>query len=693
MPNRLAASKSPYLRQHAENPVDWYPWGNEAFERAQAEDRPVLVSIGYSACHWCHVMAHESFENPTVARLMNDHFVNIKVDREERPDVDAVYMEAVQLMTGQGGWPMNVFVTPDRRPFFGGTYFPPAPRQGMPSWPQLLQSIAIAWRDERSRLEQSATSLLDHLIQANEAPPGTKPAGDTAGAQLGAEPPSYTGVLDQAFAAVQGSFDGRNGGFGGAPKFPHPLSLEFLLRTWARTGDENAMTMVRLTLDKMAAGGIHDQLGGGFHRYSVDEGWIVPHFEKMLYDNALLSRLYTLAWQATGSDSYRATAEDILDYVLRDMTSPEGGFYSSEDADSEGEEGRFYVWDRDEVLEILGRKEGEILCRRYGVTPAGNFDGRTILTITESFDRIGDAAGLEAAQVEEAVERGRLKLLATRNRREQPGRDEKILTDWNALMLRALALAGRAFNRPDYLDAARRNACFTLENLFLDGRLLHVYNQGAGDIPAYLEDHAYLMEALTVLFEATGEERWIDSAIELAARVLDDFADPNGGFFSVPAGDDLPVRPRTVVDGVAPSGSSSAAMALLRLAVVTGDQTLVQPAANTIRTVLPALGPHALSFGYMLSALDFHRAPKREVAVVGPAGADATRSLVRTVYSRYLPNAAVVVAEPDDAAKSVLPLLASRAMIENRPTAYVCEGYVCQTPVTDPAALAKQLSP
>jgi uncharacterized protein len=679
--NRLAQSRSPYLLQHANNPVDWYPWGDEAFERARGEDKPVLVSIGYSACHWCHVMAHESFENESVARLMNDNFVNVKVDREERPDVDAVYMDAVQMMTGQGGWPMNVFLTPDREPFFGGTYWPPAPRHGMPSWPQLLQSIALAWRNERPRVCDSAASIVERLAAGNQVEQSSADLNDS--------------LLNQAFETIHSHFDRVNGGFGGAPKFPQAMTLGFLLRYHARTGRSEALEMVQLSLDRMAAGGIYDHLGGGFHRYSVDAQWVVPHFEKMLYDNALLSRIYTEAWQVTGDEKYRETAVGVLDYVLRDMTAPEGGFYSAEDADSEGEEGKFYVWTKTEIEDLLEPVEADWFSRRYDVAPDGNFEGTIILTAKASVEDIAAQTGTSVERVQSVLKSARHKLMEARAKRIRPARDDKILTDWNALMLQSFALAGRAFDRPDYLEAARRNGAFLLEHLYLDGRLGHVYKQGRSETHGYLDDYTNLLEAMTALFESTGEVRWLNAARELSTALLELFADDRGGFFttSVEAGRELPVRPKSLIDGVTPSGNSSAVMGLLRLAALTDDRALEEPALDALRLVAGALGRHGTSFGYALSAMDFHLSTPKEVVIVGPAESSEYQQLARTRDRAYLPNVITVRSRPEDAAEADLPLLQGKTMIDGRPTAYVCERYTCRTPVTDPSALAAQLAP
>jgi len=688
MTNRLVDSNSPYLIQHAENPVDWFPWGDEAFERATAEDKPVLVSIGYSACHWCHVMAHESFENEATARLMNSQFVNIKVDREERPDVDSVYMDAVQALTGQGGWPLNIFLTPDRRPFFGGTYFPPAPRHGMPSWPQLLQSVAVSWRDQRERVEESADHLTEHLARITEGVP------------LGGE--ILPTVLDAAFGSMSQHFDWTHGGFGTGPKFPNALNIEFLLRTWSRTGSEDALRMARLSLDRMAAGGIHDHLGGGFHRYTVDGEWVVPHFEKMLYDNALLARLYTEAWQATGSDLYRRTAESALDYILRDMTAPGGGFYSSEDADSGGVEGKFYVWTQEDIRDSLDITSASLLMRRYGITDKGNFEGKTILTATRDLESVAAEIGLNHREAEASVAESIARLRVVRDRRTRPGRDEKILTDWNALTIAALALASCAFGRDDYMAAAVRAADFVLRELWRRSRgseaghrLTHVYKDGPGGIGGFLADYAFLLEAVLALFGATGEERWLQWARELASEMTQLFGDSAGGFYAASQGGstELPVRPRDLTDGVVPSGTSAAVMGLLTLSRLTDDVELENQAVRLMTQLAPAASEHAVSFGHLLAAIDSYLAPRRELVLVLPANSADGEEFARAAWSRYMPTLVTVTATQEGAIASSSPLFTFKSPQDGRATAYLCENFACAVPVTTAADLQAQLEP
>ncbi len=606
MPNALALESSPYLRQHAENPVEWLPWGPVALERARAEDKPLLVSIGYSACHWCHVMERESFEDPATARLMNETFVCVKVDREERPDVDALYMEAVQGMTGQGGWPLNVFLTPEQLPFYGGTYFPPDPRHGMPAWTQVLQAIAESWEANREEIRAGGERLRERLSGGSQLSPSSEPLRQSA--------------LEQAVAGLSQNFDARNGGFGSppthAPKFPQTPVLEFLL-----LGSGRAMALT--TLHAMAGGGIHDQLGGGFARYSVDASWTVPHFEKMLYDNALLARAYLHGWQAgPGDERLREVCVDTLEWVLREMRGPEGGFYSALDADSEGVEGRYYVWSVAQLAEVLG-EDAQVASAWLGVTEQGNFQdphhpeaGLNVLT-----DRSG-------APDEQTRERIRERLLAARERRVRPALDDKRLTSWNALMICALAEAGAALNQPRYLQAAVACAEFLQTQMRDDrGRLLRTYNDSHAKIHAYLEDHAFLLEALIALFEATCEERWFQQATALADEMIARFADTErGGFYSTASDSEaLIVRRKDLEDSPIPSGSSSAAVGLLRLSQLTGDGEYERHARGTIALVAEIAPRHPGAFGHMLQAMHWQLVPARPIACAVP-GADATHT-------------------------------------------------------------------
>lgn len=673
--NRLAGEKSPYLLQHADNPVDWYAWGPEALERAKREDKPILVSIGYSACHWCHVMAHESFENEAIARLMNDNFINIKVDREERPDVDEVYMAAVQALTGQGGWPLNVFLTPDAQPFFGGTYFPPESRHGITSWPQVLESVTRAFRDQHADVHRSAVGLTEHLRDSQNLAPSQ--------ASLSA------GVLSDAYERAVQQFDWKRGGFGAAPKFPQPIALEFILRMHERFDDPRALEFVERTLHIMADGGIFDQLGGGFHRYSVDAEWIVPHFEKMLYDNALLAWVYVHAYQAVHDPFYRSIAEQTLDYLLREMRSPEGGFYAAEDADSEGVEGKFYVWTKEEIEHELDPELAKVVIARYGVNPAGNFEGKTILTVTRSIEEIADSMQATPDQVQDALDAARSRLLATRSRRVPPGKDTKILVSWNALAIRALAEAGRVLGRDDYLSGARQAAAFILSELRPAGRLLRSYKDGPSTIPAFLEDYAFFIEALVTLYETEFDETYLRTAQELANEMVRRFWDDvHGAFFDTPRDmEDLPMRPRNFFDNPIPSGNSAASSALLRLEGLTGDGTYSSWAVPAFRIMRDNLPRVPLGFSYLLGALDFYLAGAKQIAIVGDPREEATRRLVDVTYGLYLPNKVVAVGEGDS-----VPLLAGRTSMDGKPTAYVCERFACKVPVVEPDALALLLT-
>ena len=681
MPNRLANETSPYLLQHRDNPVDWYPWGPEALERARKEDTPILLSVGYSACHWCHVMEHESFEDPATARVMNDNFVNVKVDREERPDVDSIYMTAVQQMTGHGGWPMTVFLTPEGVPFYGGTYFPPEPRHGMPAFRQVLHAVAEAYRERRDEVERSASELHSLLRESMEV-------------RAPAEGLDTT-VLDRAFHQVAGRFDARHGGFGSAPKFPQPMILEFMLRHWKRTGSPEALRMVEHTLRSMAAGGMYDQVGGGFHRYSVDARWLVPHFEKMLYDNALLARVYLHAYQATGDAEYRRVVEEVLAYVQREMHSPEGAFYATQDADSEGEEGKFYVWTPDEIDALLGEEDGALFRAYYGVTPQGNFEGKNILHVERSSEEVASGAGVSVERLERALARGREVLYEARAERVWPGRDDKVITAWNAMMLHAFAEAGRVLGRPEYVEAAAGSADFLLRELRADGRLLRTWKDGRARIDAFLEDHALLADALVALYEATGDPRRVEAARELADAMLERFWDEEQSVFYDTAADaeSLVVRPRDTFDNATPSGTSAAAMALLRLGSLVGEPRYTRAAVRVLEGLGDLVARMPTGFGHLLSALDFHLAAPQEVVVVGEAGEPGTEALLDVLRLYYLPNTVLALHTPDipPGAEEQIPLLQGRTRVGGKATAYVCERYACRMPVTDPGELKAQM--
>ena len=682
MPNRLANETSPYLLQHKDNPVDWYPWGEEALQKARDEDKPVFLSIGYSSCHWCHVMERESFEDDEIAALMNESFVSIKVDREERPDIDSIYMSAVQAMTGRGGWPMSVFLAPDGKPFYAGTYFPPEDRGGMPAFPTVLNSVADAYRNRRDELMAQSANIVQQLTTATDRPASADPL--------------TRDLLAEAYRALAPSFDGEHGGFGQAPKFPSPMTYEFVLRYWHSTRDPQALHMVELTLEKMARGGMYDQVGGGFHRYSTDALWLVPHFEKMLYDNALLVPLYLHAWQATGKDAYRRTVDETLRYVEREMLDPGGGFYSAQDADSEGEEGKFFVWDAEEIDAVLDPEQGRIARAYYAMTDAPNFEGKHILWAPEPDEDVAAELHITVEQLRESIEAARPKLLAARAQRVAPDRDDKVLTSWNALMMKAFAEAGAALQQRHYVDVARRNAEFLLGSLRRDGRLLRTWKAsrdgGEAKLNGYLEDYAYLIDALCSLYEATFEQRWLDEAVSLAGGMIGLFWDGDKQIFFDTGSDheQLLVRPREVFDNATPSGGSAAAVALLRLAVFTGDNELQQHAVASLRSVRDMLTRAPSGFAHWLAAVDFYTSTPKEVVVIGPRDAAATQALLRTAFGRYLPNRAVAGAEVAPL-ETASPLLDGRELIDGRPTAYVCESYACQLPVTDPEALAAQL--
>jgi len=681
MTNRLANETSPYLLQHKDNPVDWYPWGEEALKRAREEDKPLLLSVGYSACHWCHVMERESFEDDETARMMNEHFVNIKVDREERPDIDSIYMAAVQALTRHGGWPMTVFLTPDGAPFYGGTYFPPTPSRGMPSFQQLLLSIVDAYENRREEVMQSAQSVRDYL-QASTA--AVMPEAESAGKEL----------LDRAAVALLSQLDRRFGGFGGAPKFPQAMNLEVLLRHYYRTGERSALDGVELTCRQMAQGGIYDHLGGGFSRYSVDEYWLVPHFEKMLYDNALLSRLYLETYQATGEPFYRRIAEETLDYVLRDMTSEEGGFYSAEDADSEGEEGKFYVWTPEELEAVLEPDEANFAARYWDVTGRGNFEGKNILHVARPPEAVAVEFGLSTEELWNRMTGIRAKLFAVREERVRPGRDEKILAAWNGLMLRSFALAARITGREDYLEAAVKNANFVLKKLKEDGRIHRSYKDGQARFNGYLEDYAMVADGLVALYEATFETRWLVEADALMDAVSELFWDEEKRiFYDTPADhEELVTRPRDVYDNAAPSGTSVATEVLLRLALFLDRNDYRQRAEDVLEELAGGMEKVPGGFGRLLCALDFSASEPREVAIVGEQRSPDTRALLQAVYSGYLPNKVVAGRDPDDdEAGGLIPLLAQRPARAGKATAYVCVQYACQTPTTDPEELTRQL--
>jgi hypothetical protein len=684
--NRLVFEKSPYLLQHAGNPVDWFPWGEEAFAKAAAEDKPVFLSVGYSTCHWCHVMEEESFEDPEVAELLNEHFVAIKVDREERPDVDQLYMTITQAMTGSGGWPMTVVMTPDRRPFFAGTYFPKRGRFGRQGMMELLPALADAWKKDRENVLATAGRVVDFL-------------GSRQGASAKAEAPGRE-VLDAAYTSLARSYDRLNGGFGSAPKFPVPHNLRFLLRYWHRTGEERALTMVVETLEAMRRGGSWDHVGFGFHRYSTDAEWLLPHFEKMLYDQALLATAAIEAWQATGNEGLRRTAEEILAYVLRDMTSPQGGFYSAEDADSEGEEGLFYLWTPEELREVLGTEDGNLAIRIFGVVREGNFrdqstrqtTGKSILHLRNPVSTTASDLGIRPVELVDRLESIRARLFAVREKRIHPLKDDKVLTDWNGLTIAAMAMAARAFGEPRYEEAARRAADFVLTELRDgDGKLLKRWRSGEAAHDAVLDDYAFLVLGLLELYEANFDVRYLRAALELTETMVVHFHDEErGGFFLSPSGrSDLLVRPQEFYDGAIPSGNSIAALDLLRLARITGDPRWEELASGALAAASGAIrsAPHAHT--QHLIALDFALGPTFEVVIAGDLGSDDTGTMLSALRRPFLPNKVVMLRPSGDspAIASVAEYVGGFRSLDGKATAYVCQNFQCQLPTTSIAKM------
>jgi uncharacterized protein YyaL (SSP411 family) len=678
--NELIHETSPYLLQHAHNPVNWHPWGEKALAKARSENKPILLSIGYSACHWCHVMEHESFEDEDIARLMNENFVNIKVDREERPDLDQIYMTAVQMMTGHGGWPMTMFLTPEGAPFYGGTYFPPADRYNMPGFPRVLMSVAEAYRSQPEQVASTVTSMLGELRRMGIA--------EESRELLTAE------ILDSAYRRIAKNYDSRHGGFGGAPKFPPAMTLEFFLHTYYRTHSAEALTMIQDTARKMAEGGMYDQLGGGFHRYSVDAEWLVPHFEKMLYDNALLSRLYLHIYQLTKDEFARRIAEETLDYVVREMTDARGGFYSSQDADSEGEEGKFFVWSRAEILNLLDQPEAEIFCDYYDVTDNGNFEGRNILNVNNTLEDVARKHKVIVDSAREVLDRACQKLFDTREQRVKPGRDEKVLTAWNGLMLASFAEASAILGRADYHEVARANATFLINELQRDGLLLRTYKDGEAKLNAYLEDYASVIDGLISLYEATGELKWIEAAIKLADTMIDQFWDDEAGgfFFTGQTHEKLIVRSKEWLDNATPSGNSIAAFVLLKLNALTANDDYRRRATTILRLISDQIRRYPSAFGFALQALDFYLSSPLEIAIVGEKSDERFAGLKKALWDTYLPNRVIALCDDDfDQAPAVIALLAGRNSIGNQPTAYVCRSHACQAPVNSWEDLKREI--
>lgn len=688
--NRLASEKSPYLLQHAGNPVDWYPWGEEAFARARAENKPVFLSIGYSTCHWCHVMAHESFEDEAVARLMNDAFVSIKVDREERPDIDGVYMTACQLMTGGGGWPLSIVMTPDKKPFFAATYIPRESRFGRIGMLDLVPRIKEIWAQRQSDVRASADEIAAALGRLSE---------NVAGRDLGAP------ALTLAFEQLAARFDIEHGGFGDAPKFPCPQNLLFLLRYWKRTGDPSALRMAELTLERMSRGGIWDHVGFGFHRYSTDRQWLVPHFEKMLYDQALMAMAYAEAYQATGRAKYEKTAREIFTYVLLDMTAPEGGFYTAEDADSEGEEGRFYLWTAEEIRAVLNGEDGDLAVAVFNVSEQGNYReeagglpaGRNILHLRESMADLARRAGMSEPQLQQRLGRIRERLFEHRTRRPHPHRDDKILTDWNGLMIAALAKGAQAFGEHEYAEAARRAADFLLTALIApDGRLLHRYRQGEAAIKGSADDYAFLVWGLIELYEATFEVRYLEAALELNRQFLAHFWDETGGgFWATPDdGEEILFRRKEIFDGALPSANAVAVLNLLRIGRMTADPEMEDRAAGILKAFSGEVSRSPAAYAFLLCGVDFAVGPAHEVVIAGDPQAEDTQALVQALGNGFHPNIVVLLRPPGGEPSPIdwlAGFLGGCRMIAGRATAYVCTNYQCRLPTTDPAEMAALL--
>ena len=686
MPNRLLHETSPYLLQHAHNPVDWYPWGSEALAKARELDRPILLSVGYSACHWCHVMERESFEDEAIAAQMNEHFINIKVDREERPDLDEIYMSAVQAMTGAGGWPMTVFLAPDLRPFYGGTYFPPLDQYGRPGFPRVLQAVAEQFANSRTTVEENAQRLTESL-QRNEQLLSSRRDADVLSGP-GAD------LIEGTYRHLEGSFDPNYGGFGGAPKFPNAMGIAVLLRHYRRSGNVRALEIAEVTLKRMAAGGIYDHLGGGFHRYSVDERWLVPHFEKMLYDNALLTWVYLEAYQVTGNEEYRAVVSETLEYVLREMTQSGGGFYSSQDADSEGEEGRFFVWVPEEIKELLGEEQARLFMRYYNVTPEGNFEhGTSILHVGAERGPVSRLLGVDLDELDAAIELGKEKLFMIRQGRVAPGRDEKIIVSWNGLMISAMARAYQVMQQPDFLNAAAQCADFILDEMMVDGQLTHTYKDGRARFSAFQDDYASLIVALLDLYECQQELKWLEAARSLSEQMIGKFWDSKrGGFFyATEDSDDLIVRTKNPFDNATPSGNSLAAMALVRLGVLLDESELKEKARRLFGLYEGLMERAPTSCCQMLCALDFHIDSAYEVALTGPLR--ERQKFMSVLHERFLPNKVVVGGDESNGsqAEALIPLMKGKIAADRGPTAYLCRDFVCSAPLTETSEFRRVL--
>jgi uncharacterized protein YyaL (SSP411 family) len=688
--NRLKYEKSPYLLQHASNPVDWFPWGEEAFDKAKKEDKPIFLSIGYSTCHWCHVMEEESFADPEIARLMNEAFISIKVDREERPDVDNIYMTVCQAMTGSGGWPLTIIMTPDKKPFFAGTYIPKEAKFGMDGMREFIPKVRNAWKNQRKQLEETASQIIPFLQNVSK---------QTSWQELSVQ------TLDMAFNQFSNTFDKEYGGFGHSPKFPTPHNLMFLLRYWKRSGDKDALNMAATTLKKMRMGGIYDHLGFGFHRYSTDSLWLVPHFEKMLYDQALLAMAYAEGYLATGDADFRQTAEEILTYVLRDMISPEGGFYSAEDADSEGEEGKFYLWTSDEIDMVLGTEQGNLFSTVFNVKKSGNFTeqgkentgGANILHLTKEYKELASQLKIPQQELRSKIESGRQKLFEHREKRIHPYKDDKILTDWNGLMIAALSKAGRAFNRPEYGETAKRAADFVLGTLRKsDGRLLHRFREGEAMITGNLDDYAFMVFGLLELYETTFETKYLQTAIDLNNDMIKHFSDPAGGFFfTADDAEKLLVRPKEYYDGAIPSGNSIAMLNLLRLGRITMDSEFENKAAALARAYSGNISRSPVAYSFLMCALDFALGPSLEIVISGMSKSPDTKEMVAKLYQQFLPNKVVIFRASDEETPAITKIsqfTKNQTSIGGKATVYVCRNYACKLPTTEINQMVEMLN-
>ena len=673
--NRLIHETSPYLLQHAHNPVDWYPWGEDALKKARSENKPILLSIGYSACHWCHVMERESFEDEKIAALMNELFVNIKVDREERPDLDEIYMNAVQMLTGRGGWPMTVFLTPDGKPFYGGTYFPPEDRQGMPGFPRILMGVSQAYRERPQDVEKSVAQIVSALHRMSESRGVTKNIAET--------------IIADSCEKISRAYDAENGGLGQAPKFPNPGVYELFLRHYHHSKNERYLEMISHTLTKMAQGGIYDHLGGGFHRYSVDPKWLVPHFEKMLYDNAQLLRTYAQAHMITREPLFKSVVEETADYLLREMLHPEGGFYSTQDADSEGEEGKFFVWTPEEVTRLLGEEDSEIFCRIYDVSDEGNFEDKNILHPILTTEQASKLFRKEKAEIEALIARAKEKLLVEREKRVKPFRDEKIIAAWNGLALSGLAEAIKVSPAPRFKEALSRTIDFIFSKMFRDGLLLHTHKDGQSKLLGYLDDYAFIAVGLLDVYEALFDRSALQRSIQLADTIIREFSDENGGgfFYTGKSHEQLVTRTKPVFDASIPSGNAMATQLLLRLAHITSKEEYFKRAEMVLHACYDAMESQPFGFAHMLCALDLYLSKPKEIVVVGNLDDSETVALVKQLQQYYLPNKVLQVAHPDERLENLSPLLAGKTQLNGLPTIYVCQNFTCSQPVTSWAAL------